>query len=126
MGKVRVFGTTLIALLALSVIAAPMTVAKGRPLGAELTGANEIPGPGDPDGTGTARLRLNQGRERICYRLTVAEIADPSAAHIHAGDAQPHPHHYPDPDPGLYEHTGCPADRRIGGDELSRRSGQGI
>jgi CHRD domain len=88
MAKVRVIGTMLIALAALSVIAAPATVANGRPLKAELTGANEVPGPGDPDGSGVARLRLNQGRHRICYRITVADIGLPAmAAHIHVGTA---------------------------------------
>jgi hypothetical protein len=86
MAKVRASGTLLIALLALSVIAAPATVANGRPLKAELSGANEVPGPGDPDGSGVARLRLNQGRHRICYRIAVSDIALPvTAAHIHAG-----------------------------------------
>jgi CHRD domain len=86
MAKVRASGTILIALIALSVIAAPATVANGRPLKAELTGANEVPGPGDPDGSGVARLRLNQGRHRICYRISVADIALPvTAAHIHEG-----------------------------------------
>ena len=86
MGKIRIFGTTLIALLALSVIAAPITAANGRPLKADLVGANEVPGPGDADGSGTARLRLNQGKKRICYRIEVADIALPvTAAHIHAG-----------------------------------------
>ena len=31
----------------------------GRPFEVTLTGAAEVPGPGDPDGTGTATLSLN-------------------------------------------------------------------
>jgi hypothetical protein len=74
-------------LLALSAIAAPATMAKGRPLQATLAGADEVPGPGDPDGAGSARLRLNQGRHRICYTIRVTGIEPAVAAHIHVGDA---------------------------------------
>jgi hypothetical protein len=48
-----------------------------------LTGANEVPGPFDPDGSGVAELRLNQGQGQICYDLTVTGIAPATAAHIH-------------------------------------------
>lgn len=85
--RFRAFGTMLIALMAVSVVAAPMAAAKGRPLQAQLSGANEVPGPGDEDGTGVARLRLNQGRHRVCYMIKVADIDTPTAAHIHAGEA---------------------------------------
>jgi hypothetical protein len=65
---------------------APSLAAEGgRPLSAVLTGAAEVPGPGDPDGSGTAHLTLNQGQGRICYKLTVAGIAPATAAHIHVG-----------------------------------------
>jgi hypothetical protein len=59
----------------------------GRPLATVLTGAAEVPGPGDPDGSGTARLTLNQGQAEICYELTVSGIAPARAAHIHVGTA---------------------------------------
>ena len=57
----------------------------GRPLTIRLTGAAEVPGPGDPDGTGTARLTLNPGKNQVCYELTVDKIAAANGAHIHAG-----------------------------------------
>jgi hypothetical protein len=47
------------ALLATAVPAAG--VGNGRRLTTSLTGAAERPGPGDPDGSGTARLRVNPG-----------------------------------------------------------------
>ena len=59
--------------------------AGGAPQSATLTGAAEIPGPGDPDGSGSAALRLNPGQEEICYELTVSNIAPATAAHIHIG-----------------------------------------
>ena len=83
----RGLGTMLVALMAVSVVAAPMVSANGRPLQAQLSGANEVPGPGDEDGTGVARLRLNQGRHRVCYMIGVTDVAAPTAAHIHAGEA---------------------------------------
>ena len=57
----------------------------GRPLTTTLTGAAEIPGPGDPDGTGTAQITLNHGKGEVCYELTVDKIAAANAAHIHEG-----------------------------------------
>ena len=59
----------------------------GRPLSASLTGAAEVPGPGDPDGTGTAKITLNQGKNQVCFELTVSSIGPASAAHIHTGVA---------------------------------------
>ena len=59
----------------------------GRPLSTELTGAAEVPGPGDPDGSGSAALRINPGLGEVCYTLTVAGIDPATAAHIHVGAA---------------------------------------
>ncbi|HSL53016.1 MAG TPA: CHRD domain-containing protein [Pyrinomonadaceae bacterium] len=57
----------------------------GRPITITLTGAAEVPGPGDPDGTGTAKITLNPGKNQVCYELTVDKIAPANAAHIHSG-----------------------------------------
>jgi hypothetical protein len=59
----------------------------GRRFDVQLTGAAEVPGPGDPDGTGTARLVVNAGRGVISYELRVRNIATATAAHIHRGVA---------------------------------------
>jgi CHRD domain len=60
----------------------------GRPLTTTLTGAAEVPGPGDPNGAGTATIRLNQGRGKVCFVLTVSNITLPATgAHIHVGSA---------------------------------------
>ena len=40
---------------------------------------------GDPNGTGTAELRLNQGQGEICFTYTVANVDTITAAHIHRG-----------------------------------------
>jgi|SRR5215212_11199192 len=78
---------SIILLIALALIAlSSVAMANGgRPLATTLTGAAEVPGPGDPDGTGTALLTLNPGQEEICYQLTVSNIAPATAAHIHVG-----------------------------------------
>ena len=59
----------------------------GRRLTTTLTGAAEVPGPGDPDGGGRAVITLNQGQGEVCFELTVSNIAPATAAHIHSGAA---------------------------------------
>ena len=55
----------------------------GRPITVQMTGAAERPGPGDPDGSGTASFRINPGQGQLCYTLTVANIDPATAAHVH-------------------------------------------
>ena len=57
----------------------------GRKLQASLTGGAEVPGPGDADGTGSARITVNSGQNQVCYKLAVAKIATATMAHIHEG-----------------------------------------
>lgn len=52
---------------------------------ANLTGAAEVPGPGDPDGGGTVQVTLNTDKNEVCYDLTVTKIDEATAAHIHEG-----------------------------------------
>ena len=83
---------TALALLALNGPAAaeriPGSDHGGRPLSTTLTGAEEAPGPGDPDGTGSANLTLNQGQGEICFEISVENITLPAtAAHIHEAPA---------------------------------------
>ena len=59
----------------------------GRPFTTTLTGAAEVPGPGDPDGSGTAKLWLNPGQVEVCYELSASGIAPAIAAHVHIGPA---------------------------------------
>jgi CHRD domain len=89
--------TTLAASLAVAAVAALVVAVSGTakdgssdddPLFAALSGQNEIgpngkKGAGDPDGRGSfsATVEGNQ----ICYGLTVKNISNPVAAHIHRG-----------------------------------------
>ena len=67
-----------------ALIAGAATAADGgRTLQTNLTGAAEVPGPGDPDGTGTAQITVNPGQNQVCYKLSVSNIAPATAAHIH-------------------------------------------
>jgi len=61
----------------------------GRPLSATpLTGAQEVPGPGDPDASGTADVEFNQGQGTVCLTVTWANVdGTVFAGHIHRGAA---------------------------------------
>jgi hypothetical protein len=60
----------------------------GRPFNVALTGAQEVPGPSDPNASGTAHLELNQGQRSVCFDLTWADIdGTVVAAHIHEAPA---------------------------------------
>ena len=48
-----------------------------------LDGAQEVPGPGDPDGRGT--FAYVAFRDKLCYVLTARKIEPAAAAHIHVG-----------------------------------------
>lgn len=52
-------------------------------LSTNLSGENEVPGPGDPNGTGTARLKLARNAGEVCFRISWRNIKNPTAAHIH-------------------------------------------
>ncbi len=54
---------------------------------AKLTGDAEVPGPGDPKGSGTVQVTLNPDKGEVCYELSVANIQEATAAHIHEGAA---------------------------------------
>lgn len=68
-------------------ISPAMAQDNGRPMEAALSGSEEVPGPGDPDGSGEAFVTANPGQREVCFQLTVADIAPATAAHIHEGQA---------------------------------------
>jgi hypothetical protein len=81
-----VLGALLLALPASGVSTADGTSGDGplATLRANLTGEKEVPGPGDPDGSGTAVVKVF--RAKICYTLRVENIQlRQLAAHIHLG-----------------------------------------
>lgn len=57
----------------------------GGNLKARLRGSNEVPNAGDPDGKGSAVIRLRPTQGKICYKYEVEKVATLTAAHIHTG-----------------------------------------
>ena len=55
---------------------------------ARLSGAKEVPGPGDPNGRGTVMITLKRAVGKVCARATWRNIGRPLAAHIHKGGPQ--------------------------------------
>ena len=80
---------------------AAQTVSEGgRPFTTTLSGAEECnndsppecgptasPAAGDPNGTGTAKITVNPGQNRVCWDITVNNIATPTRGHIHEAPA---------------------------------------
>jgi hypothetical protein len=56
-------------------------------LKATLTGAAEVPGPGDPDGSGTATVNIDVSKGDVCYEVNVQRIDRPTGMHIHEADS---------------------------------------
>src|SRR5215212_2535028 len=72
-------------MLAVLVLTLPASAGGGElaTLEANLTGEQEVPGPGDPNGSGHAVLKVF--KTKVCYTLEVRRIAPATAAHIHLG-----------------------------------------
>ena len=76
-------------------------------LSASLSGADEVPGPGDPDGAGDATVSL-VGDDLICATVHVRGTSKPTAAHIHhAADGVAGPIVVMLPTPIFNSSTGC-------------------
>ena len=48
-----------------------------------LSGDEEVPGPGDPDGRGRAQIEINVADGTLCFDLFVRNIDPATAAHVH-------------------------------------------
>ena len=60
---------------------------RNDPLDAVLVGGNEVPGPGDSDGFGLAKVFIDEPGV-VCWKIRVQDVDRPlTAAHIHAGPA---------------------------------------
>ena len=88
--RVVVVALAAVLVAGLTVLGAPGAAAdtgKVTLLTARLKGANEVPGPGDPDGRGRAFVRLGGGK--ACFVLQWSGIGAPTASHIHEGGGGP-------------------------------------
>jgi hypothetical protein len=82
--RLRVLLVAALVVVGTLVLGAP-AYGEGRPFSTVLVGAAEVPGPGDPDATGSASLTLNQGQGEVCFELSWAGIdGTVVAAHVHA------------------------------------------
>ncbi|HET7583884.1 MAG TPA: CHRD domain-containing protein [Gemmatimonadaceae bacterium] len=54
---------------------------------ATMTGSNEVPGPGDSDGSGMAMVTVDRAKSQVCYEITTSNLSQATAAHIHRGEA---------------------------------------
>ncbi len=59
----------------------------GQILTAALSGTEEVPNPGDPDGTGFASVTFDMVNNIVRYTISVQNIDAPTAGHIHTGGA---------------------------------------
>jgi hypothetical protein len=79
----RLFAAVVLAMLVAVVLTLPASAAPLATLEANMTGAKEVPGPGDPNGSGHAVIKVFSAR--VCYTLEVRRIAPATDAHIHQG-----------------------------------------
>jgi hypothetical protein len=82
----RVVIVAMLAALGALLVAGPAmarTISPVVTLEADLTGKQEVPGPGDRNGSGDAKLIVSKAK--VCYVLKVKNIKRPTAAHIHKG-----------------------------------------
>ncbi len=80
----RWFAAVVLAVLVALVLALPVSAGGAlATLKANLTGEQEVPGPGDPNGRGEAEVKVY--RAKVCYTLKVKRIAPATSAHIHLG-----------------------------------------
>lgn len=92
-GKSRIFSLVLTALvLMLSFALMGSNVYNGdnlthnQKLQASLSGRAEVPGPGDLDGKGKAKITLMMEGHQVCWDIKVKDITLPATfAHIHLG-----------------------------------------
>lgn len=53
--------------------------------GVALRGSEEVPGPGVAGGSGSAQVVVMEHRGEVCVEITVRDLDQPSAAHLHEG-----------------------------------------
>jgi hypothetical protein len=75
----------LISIAVLAVLAVAVSAwAAERTFTVTMTGKAETP-KGDPNGRGTARIKIEASKGELCFRLTWSNIGTPVAAHVHKG-----------------------------------------
>jgi hypothetical protein len=75
----------LAALCALPLLVGGVALAHVAEHRAGLDGSKVVPGPGDPDGSGTARIKSASEAETVCYKIRFKNIGKATYGHIHLG-----------------------------------------
>ena len=83
MRKGRLLGIGLLGVASWATL--PAAQAATTNLKSEMTGAEEVPGPGDPDGKGSATVVVDDAANSVCFELTYSGLGKVTAAHIHTG-----------------------------------------
>ena len=71
--------------VAATLVIAPAASARTRTFTARLTGNKEVPGPGDANGSGSAIIRTNWQKGKVCFGLVWRGLGPVLMAHIHVG-----------------------------------------
>jgi hypothetical protein len=85
MRRIAMLSAVLVAALGLATSSATAEKMGGQKYMAQMSGDQEVPKTGDPDGKGTAEVTIDSGAGQVCYQWTHSGIQDPDKAHIHRG-----------------------------------------
>ena len=83
----RIGGAVVALLLGSTPVLANGDAPAAENFGALMSGAEEVPGPGDADGSGVASIAIESANSKLCYQVAAKQIATATAAHIHKGVA---------------------------------------
>ena len=81
----------------------------------QLSGANAVPQPGDPDGFGFGAFTVDDATNQVCVAIVDRNIAPSTAAHVHiapAGQVGGPAVHFAPPTPG-YSYSCSPASQAV-------------
>ena len=78
----RAFGAALTACLVAALALAASASSETKQLTAKLSGGEVVP-VADPDGSGTATIKVDDEKRSVCFKLSLNGIDEPIAAHIH-------------------------------------------
>lgn len=91
---------------------------------ANLTGGQVVPGPGDPDGSGRAKITVVKGTNRLCYDFSLRGIARPTIIALRRGQPGANgPVVLSFNTPSSTDVKGCLTPPRALGDEIRRMPG---
>lgn len=106
-------GAAVATLAAALVLPAGPAHAAGATYTSVLDGSQVVPGPGDPDGSGIGRVRVEPARGVICWQVKGYDVDSPAVLHVHRGgpgQRGPIVVALSDPDPRTQVSRGCVVD----------------